>query len=93
MKQLISGPSSRPGLLHGLSRAPHIHVAISRNGRRVLTTQAHVNGHPKSTGDYILGMVDPASRQTVLVDFQPMAGGLAGELSAHFDVILGRTAL
>ena len=31
-------------------RAPHIHVAISRNGRRIFTTQLLVAGHPAAAG-------------------------------------------
>jgi protocatechuate 3,4-dioxygenase beta subunit len=81
-----------PYTQHGLSRAPHIHVAVSRNGRRLLTTQAHVNGHPMNGSDRILGMVDPQARRTVLIDFDPLPGGSPGQLAARFDIVLGGTA-
>jgi protocatechuate 3,4-dioxygenase beta subunit len=77
---------------YGLSRAPHIHVAVSRNGRRLLTTQAHVNGHEANERDVLLGMLDVDARRTVLVDFEPLAGSSIGELTGRFDIRLGHTA-
>jgi protocatechuate 3,4-dioxygenase beta subunit len=60
-------------------RTPHIHVRVSKGGRELLTTQVFVNGHPQNKGD------------GVLVDFKPVKESKIGELSAHFDVVLGRT--
>jgi protocatechuate 3,4-dioxygenase beta subunit len=74
-------------------RTPHIHFAISRNGRRILTTQMLIKGHPKNEGDGLFRSVrDPAARQSVLAEFKPLADSKIGELTAHFDLVLGRTA-
>ena len=78
--------------LINIFRAPHIHVAISRNGRRVFTTQLLVNGHPANAKDSVIQRMDKKALQTLLVDFKPIAGSKIGELSANFDVILGKTA-
>jgi protocatechuate 3,4-dioxygenase beta subunit len=79
--------------LAGMYRAPHIHFAVSRNGQRLLTTQMLVRGHPANARDNILGGVrDSSARESVLVDFQPLAGSKIGELSATFDIVLGETA-
>lgn len=73
-------------------RTPHIHVAISRNGQRIYTTQLFVNGHPQNDRDGLLrGIRDPLARETVLVDFQPIPDSPIGELSARFDIVLGVT--
>jgi protocatechuate 3,4-dioxygenase, beta subunit len=74
-------------------RAPHIHVAVSRNGRRILTTQLLINGHPKNAGDGVFRSVrDPIARETVMVDFKPIPDSKLAELQAQFDIVLGTTA-
>lgn len=78
---------------YGITRAPHIHLAVSRNGRRVLTTQVHVTGDALNAGDAVLTSLDPAARATVIADFRPIAGSALGEVAARWDVVLGRTAL
>jgi protocatechuate 3,4-dioxygenase beta subunit len=73
-------------------RTPHIHVAISKNGHRIFTTQLFVNGHPDNERDFLFRAVqDPVARETILVDFKPIEGSKIGELAANFDVVLGRT--
>jgi protocatechuate 3,4-dioxygenase beta subunit len=73
-------------------RTPHIHVAVNRNGRRILTTQLLINGHPQNDRDMATrGIRDPLALETILVDFKPLAGSKIGELTANFDVVLGRT--
>ena len=74
-------------------RTPHIHFAISQHGRRTLTTQMFINGHPQNLTDGVFrGIPDPLARETVLVDFKPFPSSTAGELSANFEIVLGRTA-
>jgi protocatechuate 3,4-dioxygenase beta subunit len=74
-------------------RTPHIHYGISRNGRRIYTTQLFVNGHPQNDADGVLrGVRDPLARETVLVDFNPIEESKIGELTANFDIVLGVTA-
>ena len=82
-----------PYTLGGSFRAPHIHFAISRNGRRVFTTQVHVRGHEANERDSLLrGIRDAQVRETVLADFKPVPGSRIGELTAQFDIVMGRTA-
>lgn len=73
-------------------RVPHIHMAISQNGRRVLTTQLMIRGHAGNERDGVFRSVrDPSARDLVLADFQPIPGSRLGELACKFDVILGAT--
>jgi protocatechuate 3,4-dioxygenase beta subunit len=73
-------------------RTPHIHVRVNKGGRELLTTQIFVSGHPQNRGDGVLaGIRDPFERQLVMVDFDPLKGSTAGELSARFNIVLGRT--
>jgi protocatechuate 3,4-dioxygenase beta subunit len=82
-----------PYTLQGQFRAPHIHYAISTGGKRVLTTQAHVRGHEANARDFVLArLTNPRMLDTVLVDFKPMDGSKIGELTANFDIVMGRTA-
>ena len=78
--------------LGGTFRAPHIHFAVSRGGNRVITTQVHVRGHADNSRDPLLGRIrDPEAVETVLTDFTPIPDSPIGELSARFDIVLGRT--
>lgn len=77
--------------LIGIFRTAHIHVAISRNGRRVFTTQLLVKGHPDNVRDGVVKSIDPKALDTVLVDFTRVAGSKIGELTANFDIVLGKT--
>lgn len=73
-------------------RAPHIHMAICQNGKRILTTQVLVRGHPDNARDGVLnGVRDPQARDSIQVDFAPLPGSRLGELRAQFDVVLGVT--
>ena len=75
-------------------RAPHIHVAVSQNGRRLLTTQLLVSGDPDNDQDGVLKSVrDPLLRETILVDFKPLKDSRIGELSARFEIAIGHTAV
>jgi protocatechuate 3,4-dioxygenase beta subunit len=77
--------------LIGMFRTAHIHVAISKSGKRVFTTQLLVKGHPDNARDGLVKRIDPKALDTLLVDFTPVAGSKIGELSANFDIVLGRT--
>ena len=80
-----------PYTLGGSFRAPHIHYAISRNGRRIFTTQVHVRGHESNERDNLLRGLSARMRETVLTDFKPVPGSRIGELSANWDIVIGRT--
>lgn len=77
--------------LIGIFRTAHIHVAISKNGKRVFTTQLLVKDHPDNARDGIMKRLDPKLLETVLVDFTPIAGSKIGELTATIDLVLGKT--
>jgi protocatechuate 3,4-dioxygenase beta subunit len=73
-------------------RTPHIHVKVKKGDRELLTTQIFVNGHPQNKTDMVLrGIRDPFDRELVLVDFTPVKESKIGELSARFDIVIGRT--
>ncbi|MCC6492080.1 MAG: intradiol ring-cleavage dioxygenase [Pirellulales bacterium] len=73
-------------------RTPHIHVMISRRGKPLLTTQLYVKGDARNERDGVFRSIsDPRQRDSVLVDFKPLKGSAAGELTASFDVVLGLT--
>lgn len=79
-------PARYPG------RTPHIHFAVTPKGRDKFTTQCYVKGEPGNERDGVLrGIRDPRERESVIVDFAPVAGSKIGELSAKFDVVLGFT--
>jgi protocatechuate 3,4-dioxygenase beta subunit len=72
--------------------APHIHFKIKQGGRELLTTQLFIAGHPGNLRDGIFrDLRDPIDRELVQVNFRPVPGSRTGEVSAHFDLVLGRT--
>jgi protocatechuate 3,4-dioxygenase beta subunit len=77
--------------LRGMHRCPHIHVAVSQNGRRIFTSQFLVKGDPANVGDTVVRNLDPTALQTLLVDFKALPGSTLGELSANVDIVLGKT--
>jgi protocatechuate 3,4-dioxygenase, beta subunit len=81
-----------PYTLQGTYRTAHTHVAVSRGGKRVFTTQMLVDGEPGNAKDGLLRNLKPAELKTLLVPFKPMAGSTIGELTAAFDIVLGKTA-
>ncbi len=73
-------------------RTPHIHVKVKKGSRELLTTQIFLNGHPQNRTDGVLGELrDPFERELVLVDFKPVPSSKIGEVSANFDIVIGRT--
>ena len=81
-----------PYTLNGQFRAPHIHVAVSKAGRRLMATQALVKGHEANARDSIIGRIrDSADLETLMVEYRPLPGSALGELTANFDIVLGRT--
>jgi protocatechuate 3,4-dioxygenase beta subunit len=82
-----------PYTLQGQFRAPHIHVAVSKAGKRIMATQALVKGHEANERDLITQRIrDPKVLETLLVEFRPLPGSTLGELTATFDIRLGVTA-
>ena len=75
-----------------VGRAPHIHYAVYQEGKRVLTTQLYIKGDPRNDKDFLFNRAKtPQAKATIVTDFKPIAGSQAGELAAHWDIVLGRT--
>lgn len=73
-------------------RTPHIHIAVSHNGKRLHTTQILIKGNAQNERDGIFRNIrDQKIRDTLLADFKPLKDSNIGELTANFDVILGVT--
>ena len=76
-----------------LSRPHPAHPLQSKaSGKELLTTQCFIKGHPGNDRDGIWKRLEESNvRDSVTVDFAPIAGSKAGELAAKFDLILGVT--
>src|SRR5206468_2147549 len=72
--------------------AGHIHYKIKKNGRELLTSQIFVAGAPGNARDGVFhDVADLFERQLIQTEFTPIPGSTIGELSAKFDIIIGRT--
>ncbi len=73
-------------------RTPHIHFKIAKSAKALLTTQCYVKGEKRNDKDGIYRSIrDSKARDSVTVDFAPIAGSRIGELAARFDIVLGLT--
>jgi len=72
--------------------APHIHFKVKKNGRELITSQIFIAGFAGNKNDGVYrGAGDALQRELVSTDFKPLKGSTAGELTARFDIVLGRT--
>lgn len=72
--------------------APHIHFKVKKGGRELLTSQINIAGHPGNDVDHVvLEGIGAFDRELLMAEFKPIPGSKTGELSAKFDIILGRT--
>lgn len=72
--------------------AGHIHFKVKQDGRELLTSQIFVRGASGNARDGVFsGAGDLVDKELVLADFLPVKSSKVGELSARFDIILGRT--
>ncbi len=77
---------------YGGRPAPHIHFAVKTKARDKWTTQLFIKGHPGNERDNLYRKLTQASaRDSVTVDFTPLAKSRIGELAAKFDIVLGFT--
>tara|TARA_R110000850_G_scaffold9209_3_gene34134 strand:+ start:634 stop:1347 length:714 start_codon:yes stop_codon:yes gene_type:complete len=73
-------------------RTSHYHIAVNQGGKRVLTTQLYDSSQKLNQTDRILNSIkDPKSRASLITDFNPLKGSQVGELSAHWDIVIGKT--
>jgi protocatechuate 3,4-dioxygenase beta subunit len=74
------------------NRTPHIHFAVNRSGKRLLTTQLYTQGEPLNPVDGPLKKVaDPKDRALIIKEYKPVPGSKIGELAVSFDIIIGVT--
>lgn len=78
-------PTPYPG------RTPHIHVAVSLSGRRVLTSQFFTAGERQNQRDGIYRSLSDEERRLVTLNYQPLEESKIGELMAEGDLVIGRT--
>ncbi|QDV66992.1 Protocatechuate 3,4-dioxygenase alpha chain [Rosistilla carotiformis] len=72
--------------------APHIHIIVKQNDRKLLTTQLMIRGYAGNARDGVFRRVtDPAKRELLVADFNPIPESKLDELACRFDVVLGRT--
>ena len=56
-------------------RTPHIHFKIKRGPKELLTTQCYVKGEPATSATASTASIrDPKARESVTIDFAPIAG-------------------
>ena len=73
-------------------RPPHIHVAVEKSGKRILTTQLYIRGDKRNERDGLFRQAKSRiARETLLVDFHPIPDSKAGEFTANFNIVLGLT--
>ncbi|QDT32650.1 Protocatechuate 3,4-dioxygenase beta chain [Thalassoglobus polymorphus] len=73
-------------------RTPHIHFAVSQNGKRIFTTQMLIHGEEQNKSDGLFKQIrDPFQREAIQVAFKPLQDSKIGELTANFDIVLGKT--
>lgn len=78
-----------PGLYTGRTR--HYHIAVMKDGKRMLTTQLYHAGEPQNDRDGVLkGIKDEAQRLSVIREFKPVSTG-SKELYATWDIVMGTT--
>ena len=72
-------------------RAPHIHVAVTLNNKKMLTSQCYVKGDKRNDKDFIYKRLGKAGQNLTTVDFAPIKESKANELNAVWDIIIGMT--
>ena len=72
-------------------RAPHIHVAVTLNNKRMLTSQCYVKGDKRNDKDFIYKRLSKVGQKLTTVDFAPIKESKVNELNAVWDIIIGMT--
>jgi protocatechuate 3,4-dioxygenase beta subunit len=72
-------------------RAPHIHVAVTLNNKRMLTSQCYVKGDKRNEKDFIYKRLGKVGQKLTSVNFAQIKGSKANELNAVWDIIIGMT--
>jgi protocatechuate 3,4-dioxygenase beta subunit len=73
-------------------RAAHIHFKVKKGAKELLITQCYIKGNKDNDRDLIYRAIkDARGRESVTIDFTPVKESKIGELSARFDIVLGKT--
>jgi protocatechuate 3,4-dioxygenase beta subunit len=73
-------------------RTPHIHIAVSTNGKRIFTSQILEKGNRSNETDGLYRRVpDPKLRETFLAEYKPVKNCPLGSVDAGFNIVLGHT--
>ena len=65
---------------------------VKKGAKELLVTQCYIKGEPTNDRDGVYrGIRDPVDRELVCTDFKPVKESKVGELSASFDIVVGRT--
>lgn len=72
-------------------RVPHIHVAVTVNNKRMLTSQCYVKGDKRNDKDFIFKRLGKVGQKLTSVEFKQIKGSKINELDAVWDIIIGLT--
>lgn len=73
-------------------RTPHIHVAVSQKGKRLLTSQCYIQGDERNKRDGLYNLMNAEQQKLVTIPFQPLPQSSTQELTARWDLVIGLTA-
>jgi protocatechuate 3,4-dioxygenase beta subunit len=72
--------------------APHIHFKIKKGDRELIISQLMIRGHEGNQRDGVFSAVrNVIDRELLMTDFKAIPNSKTGELSARFDIVLGKT--
>jgi protocatechuate 3,4-dioxygenase beta subunit len=71
-----------------LTRAPHVHMAVSSRGVRRLTTQLYVAGEPLNEGDSELARIPALLRPGLIRPYVDGGHIERGAQTVHYDIVL-----
>ncbi len=73
-----------------VGRTPHIHVAITKGGQRILTSQLYNRAEKSNAKDFLFKRAKtPEAKASILADFVPLKGSKTGELTAKWNIVVG----
>ena len=72
-------------------RTPHIHVAVGLKGKRMLTSQCYIKGDKRNAQDFLYKRLGKDGQKLTTIEFASLKGVSTGELSAHWDIVIGMT--
>ncbi|MEZ6127818.1 MAG: protocatechuate 3,4-dioxygenase [Planctomycetaceae bacterium] len=72
--------------------SPHIHFKVSKGDRELITSQIFIEGFADNQKDGVFKRIGDADAQKrLMTKFTPMPDSKIGELTAQFQIIVGKT--